>query len=34
MRTCVNIEAEGGRLPMAKGQICDELGITLKTYNS
>ena len=21
MRTCVNIEAEGGRLPMAKGQL-------------
>jgi hypothetical protein len=30
----VNIEAERGRLRMTKGQMCDALGVTLKTYNS
>ena len=30
----INIEAERGRLQMTKSQMCDELGITLKTYNS
>ena len=34
MHTRVNIEAERGRLQMAKGQMCDALGVTLKTYNS
>lgn len=34
MHTRVNIEAERGRLQMTKGQMCDALGITLKTYNS
>lgn len=34
MRTRVNIEAERGRLQMTKGQMCDALGVTLKTYNS
>lgn len=28
-----NIEAERGRLQMTKGQMCDALGVTLKTYN-
>lgn len=28
-----NIEAERGRLQMTKGQMCEELGVTLKTYN-
>lgn len=32
MRT--NIEAERGRLQMTKGQMCDFLGITNKTYNA
>lgn len=30
----VNIEAERGRLQMTKSQMCDALGVTLKTYNS
>ena len=30
----VNIEAERGRLQMTKGQMCEALGVTLKTYNS
>lgn len=30
----VNIEAERGRLQLTKGQMCDRLGITPKTYNS
>lgn len=30
----VNIEAERGRLQMSKGEICEVLGVTLKTYNS
>ena len=34
MKTRVNIEAERGRLQMTKGQMCDALGVTLKTYNS
>lgn len=34
MRTRVNIEAERGRLQMTKSQMCDALGVTLKTYNS
>ena len=34
MHTRLNIEAERGRLQMTKGQMCDALGITLKTYNS
>lgn len=34
MHTRVNIEAERGRLQMTKGQMCNALGITLKTYNS
>lgn len=34
MHTRVNIEAERGRLQMTKGQMCDALGVTLKTYNS
>lgn len=29
----INIEAERGRLQMTKGQMCDALGVTLKTYN-
>lgn len=29
----VNIEAERGRLQMTKTDICQELGVTLKTYN-
>ena len=29
-----NIEAERGRLRLTKGEMCKELGITLKTYNS
>ena len=28
-----NIEAERGRMQMTKGQMCDALGVTLKTYN-
>ena len=28
-----NIEAERGRLQMTKGQMCNVLGVTLKTYN-
>lgn len=28
-----NIEAERGRLQMTKGQMCEALGVTLKTYN-
>lgn len=34
MNLRVNIEAERGRLQMTKGQMCDALGVTLKTYNS
>lgn len=34
MKTRVNIEAERGRLQMTKSQMCDALGVTLKTYNS
>lgn len=34
LRTRVNIEAERGRLQMTKSQMCDALGVTLKTYNS
>lgn len=34
MHMRVNIEAERGRLQMTKGQMCDALGVTLKTYNS
>lgn len=30
----VNIEAERGRLQMTKTDMCTELGVTLKTYNS
>ncbi len=30
----VNIEAERGRLQMTKTDMCNFLGITLKTYNS
>lgn len=30
----VNIEAERGRMQMTKTDMCRELGITLKTYNS
>ncbi len=30
----INIEAERGRLQMTKGQMCEALGVTLKTYNS
>ena len=30
----VNIEAERGRLQMTKTNMCQELGVTLKTYNS
>lgn len=29
----VNIEAERGRLQMTKTDMCQELGVTLKTYN-
>ena len=29
----VNIEAERGRLQMTKTDMCNELGVTLKTYN-
>ncbi len=29
-----NIEAERGRLQMTKTDMCNSLGITLKTYNS
>ena len=29
----VNIEAERGRLQMTKTDMCEELGVTLKTYN-
>lgn len=29
----VNIEAERGRMQMTKTKLCEELGITLKTYN-
>ena len=29
-----NIEAERGRLQMTKGEMCEALGVTLKTYNS
>ena len=29
----VNIEAERGRLQMTKGEMCEALGVTLKTYN-
>lgn len=28
-----NIEAERGRMQMTKGQMCEALGVTLKTYN-
>lgn len=28
-----NIEAERGRLQMTKGQMCNALGVTAKTYN-
>jgi transcriptional regulator with XRE-family HTH domain len=28
-----NIEAERGRMRMTKGALCEELGVTLKTYN-
>ena len=31
--TRTNIEAERGRMQMTKGQMCDALGVTLKTYN-
>lgn len=32
--TCrTNIEAERGRLQLTKGKMCEELGVTLKTYN-
>ena len=34
MRTRVNSEAERGRLQMTTSQMCDALGVTLKTYNS
>ena len=34
LKTRVNIEAERGRLQMTKSQMCDALGVTLKTYNS
>ena len=30
----VNIEAERGRLQLTKNRMCQELGITLKTYNN
>lgn len=30
----VNIEAERGRLQMTKGEMCEALGVTLKTYNA
>lgn len=30
----VNIEAERGRMQMTKGEMCEALGVTLKTYNS
>lgn len=33
MRARTNIEAERGRLQMTKSQMCDALGVTLKTYN-
>lgn len=29
----VNIEAERGRLQMTKTDMCNALGVTLKTYN-
>ena len=29
-----NIEAERGRLQMTKGQMCEALGVTAKTYNA
>ena len=29
----VNIEAERARMQMNKGQMCEALGVTLKTYN-
>lgn len=28
-----NIEAERGRLQLTKGEMCEHLGVTLKTYN-
>lgn len=31
--TRVNIEAERGRLQMSKTEMCQTLGVTLKTYN-
>ena len=34
MKTRVNIEAERGRLQMTKTEMCRELGVTTKTYNS
>lgn len=30
----VNIEAERGRLQMTKGDMCQVLNVTLKTYNA
>jgi len=30
----VNIEAERGRLQMSKTEMCQMLGITMKTYNN
>lgn len=30
----LNIEAERGRLQMTKGQMCNVLGVTGKTYNA
>ena len=34
MKQRVNIEAERGRLQMTKTDMCRELGVTMKTYNS
>jgi len=30
----VNIEAERGRLQMSKTEMCQMLGVTMKTYNN
>lgn len=30
----INIEAERGRMQLTKTELCERLGVTMKTYNS